>query len=175
MFTRQTGSVFVRDPKLQPIKERESGTIPNRVVRLSACTKVDRTGKDPLKSIDQPPIVQPVGRQAELFEDLHSRTKLEFASPKANCLSSNPDWNQTILSKRQPKIRVTVDLQEEPSVTPPVNQAAVRRPAQRKAAQEKRPRAEQQWLRTIIPLFTDQFDGPRALLLLLRYAQAICH
>jgi hypothetical protein len=61
----------------------------------------------------------------------------------------DPDWNQPVLTKRQSDIGVSLDLKNKFPVPSRVEKRVLRRPSERKPAQNERARAEDQVLPTV--------------------------
>jgi len=90
-------------------------------------SKVDRAGKEPLKSADELTVVRSVLWQVEFFKDLGRGTEDNSPALLPDSKSGDPDWDQAVLPERQAVLRMPGHLKAEPPVPASVLQCTGRR------------------------------------------------
>ena len=115
--------------------------------------------EDSLKTLNNSPIMAPIGSEAEEIEHLKGSFKVDGATFLLDGESGYPDGNQPILAEGQAKLGVRRDLQKKLSVPSCMGQLTRLGAAERQAAEHKRPRMEGEFLFALVALLAGELDG----------------
>jgi hypothetical protein len=109
--------VMLVKPKLNQIKKVETSPVGEVVPsRLFIGAEEDGGCKDALESLDNPPIVSAVLRQAEEVKNLGSAVEADDTAFLLDRECGYPDGNETVLAKGKAEAGVTRDIEEESPV-----------------------------------------------------------
>jgi len=161
-------------PKLGAIKKMESRPIEDwghGFCFLSS--EQDGGSKDPLKAVDETPVVKAVFRKLEEFEDFGGALEMDGATLLFHGEGCDPDRNETILTERQTEVWVSRHLKDELAIPAAMDQLASGRPTERDAAKDEWPGIEPELLFCLVALFSNQGDGIQLLQTLLGNREAI--
>ena len=112
-------------PDPQAIEEVEPLTVPNRMPPTRRIgPEVDRTGENPLETLNQPAVMRSIFRQIKVFEDLGGGPKHHVPGLLPNGKGGDPNWDEPVLPERKSILRVSGHLQPEPAIPERVLQGA---------------------------------------------------
>ena len=138
---------FPAEPDLGFPKEAEARALHyfgNAVEAIG--TEEDGGAKDALKGSDQPAIFLAAFMHAERFQHFGRSSKPDGLTLLPNRQGGQIDRHDPILTKRQPVVRVTGDLENELAIAPFVDGFALRWFPDRQPAQDEGPGTESQVL-----------------------------
>ena len=115
--------------------------------------------EDSLETLNNSPVVSPVGSEAEEIEHLKGSFKVDGATFLLDGESGYPNGDQPILAEGQAKLGVRRDLQKKLSVPSCMRQLTRLGAAERQAAEHKRPCMEGEFLFALVALLAGELDG----------------
>jgi hypothetical protein len=111
-------------------------------LRLCIRAEENRRAKDPLKCCDQPPILRSALLHAESLQHVGGTCKSNRPALLANGKRSEKNRHKTILAPRKAITWMAGHLENEPAVSPLMEESAWRRPLNRKTAEDEWARNE---------------------------------
>jgi hypothetical protein len=152
--------MVVVKPEMELVEKVETRRVGEVVsFRLIVCTDEDGRCKDSLKCLDDPPIVAAVFRQVKKVEHLSGAGKANGATFLADGERCYPDRDKAVLAEGKAETWMACDLQEEPSITPRMDELVSWGATEGDAAQHEGAGMVGKFLVSVVTFFSDNSDS----------------
>jgi hypothetical protein len=149
----------ITEPESEFIEEVKSGPINQSpgICSIFGAEK-DGSGKEPLKTLNQSPVIPAILGQTKEVEHFGRCGKMNHTVLLAEGQRGNPDRDEPILAERNAEVGMGDDVEKELSISSLVSKLVFGKRTEGNSAKDKRAGVKSKFLTTARTLLTDEAD-----------------